>query len=371
MHTIFLGLGSNQGNIYDYLNGCIQKLFEEVGTVLKISPVYQSPSWGFEAADFHNCVIKMQTTLHPTQLLKAILRIEKALGRTRSNEEGYQSRAIDVDILLYDEEQINTKILQVPHPLMHQRKFVLQPLIDIAPQSEHPILEQTWEQLLETCEDTGTLIKQPKWLKHPKDSIAIDQYNYIAIEGNIGAGKTSLATMISNEFNAKLILERFKDNPFLPKFYAEPERYAFPLEMSFLADRYQQLLDDIKQYDLFTDFMIADYDRYKSLIFAQVTLQEEEFVLYKRLHKMMYSALPQPDLYVYLYQNTERLLKNIKKRGRSYEKDIQISYLDKINAGYLEFIKNQHQLNVKIIDISKLDFVKKREDFLKVLKQIM
>jgi len=140
--------------------------------------------------------------------------------------------------------------------------------------------------------------------------------------------------MISNEFNAKLILERFKDNPFLPKFYAEPERYAFPLEMSFLADRYQQLLDDIKQYDLFTDFMIADYDRYKSLIFAQVTLQEEEF-------------------------------------GRSYEKDIQISYLDKINAGYLEFIKNQHQLNVKIIDISKLDFVKKREDFLKVLKQIM
>ncbi|MFT6416333.1 MAG: deoxyadenosine/deoxycytidine kinase, partial [Dokdonia sp.] len=149
----------------------------------------------------------------------------------------------------------------------------------------------------------------------------------------------------------------------------EPERYAFPLEMSFLADRYQQLLDDLGQYDLFTDFMIADYDRYKSLIFSQVTLQEEEFVLYKRLHEMMYRDMPQPDLFVYLYQNTERLLINIKKRGRSYEKDIQPEYLEKINQGYLDFIKSQHQLNVKIIDISELDFVKNREDFLKVISQ--
>jgi deoxyadenosine/deoxycytidine kinase len=175
--------------------------------------------------------------------------------------------------------------------------------------------------------------------------------------------------MISREFNAKLILERFKDNPFLPKFYDEPERYAFPLEMSFLADRYQQLLDDIGQFDLFKDFMIADYDRYKSLIFAQVTLQEEEFVLYKRLHEMMYRDIPAPDLYIYLYQNTERLLENIKKRGRDYEKSIKPDYLEKINQGYLDFIKNQHHLNVKIIDISSLDFVKNREDYLEIISQ--
>jgi deoxyadenosine/deoxycytidine kinase len=113
--------------------------------------------------------------------------------------------------------------------------------------------------------------------------------------------------------------------------------------------------------------MIADYDRYKSLIFSQVTLQEEEYVLYKRLHEMMYRDMPQPDLYVYLYQNTERLLKNIKKRGRSYEKEIDANYLEKINQGYLDFIKSQHQLNVKIIDISDLDFVKNREDYLHVV----
>jgi len=364
-----LKLGSNQGNTYDYLNAGIQKLFEEVGAVLKISPVYQSPSWGFEAADFHNCVVKMQTLLSSKKLLKTILHIEETLGRTRNNEEGYQSRTIDIDILLYDEEQINTEQLKIPHPLLHQRKFVLQPLVDIDLELHHPVHRESMTALLESCDDTGVLTKQPKWLKHPKDNITIDRYNYIAIEGNIGAGKTSLATMISNEFNAKLILERFKDNPFLPKFYTEPERYAFPLEMSFLADRYQQLLDDIKQYDLFTDFMIADYDRYKSLIFAQVTLQEEEFILYKRLHEMMYRDLPQPDLYVYLYQNTERLLKNIRKRGRSYEKNIQPDYLEKINHGYLEFIKTQHHLNVKIIDISELDFVKNRRDFIEVLQQ--
>ena len=371
MHTIFLGLGSNQGNTYDYLNMAARLLFERVGSVLKISPVYRSAAWGFDGADFHNCVVHMHTHMSPEKLLKTVLAIEKIMGRKRLKEAGYASRIIDIDILFYDDLQHHTKKVIIPHPLMCQRKFVLQPLADIAPELTHPDFDKPISELLASCTDEGELIKQPKWLKNPKDNIALGQYNYIAIEGNIGAGKTSLATMIAQEFNAKLILERFKDNPFLPKFYAEPERYAFPLEMSFLADRYQQLLDDISQYDLFSDFMIADYDRYKSLIFAQVTLQEEEFILYKRLHEMMYRDLPQPDLYVYLYQNTERLLENIKKRGRSYEKDIKGEYLDKINTGYLEFIKTQHHLNVKIIDISSLDFIKRREDFLKVIEMFV
>lgn len=377
MHTIYLSLGSNQGNTYENLNNAIQFLFERVGRVLKISAVYQSPSWGFEAADFHNCVVKMETGLSPTKLLDACQDIEIRLGRKRQNEEGYQSRSIDIDILLYDDLVRDNSSLRIPHPLMKDRLFVLQPLCDIAsdvmiPTGDHSGPEsktKSCSSLLEECTDESVLTKQPKWLKNPKESADLRKYNYIVIEGNIGAGKTSLTQMISEEFNAKCILERFKDNPFLPKFYKEPERYAFPLEMSFLADRYQQLLDDIGQYDLFKDFMIADYDRYKSLIFSQVTLQEEEYVLYKRLHEMMYRDMPQPDLYVYLYQNTERLMRNIKKRGRSYEKDIQPDYLEKINQGYLDFIKTQHQLNVKIIDISDLDFVKNREDFLTVISQ--
>ncbi len=382
MNTAYLSLGSNQGNTYDHLNDAIQHLFERVGAVVKISPVYKSPSWGFEAPDFYNCVLKIQTTLSAKKLLTSVLAIEERLGRKRSESEGYQSRTMDIDIVLYNDDVIESDALQVPHPLMHKRLFVLQPLCDIAGDDVftafakllHPQRDaktsHSVKEVLERCADDSVLEKQPKWLKNPKDTLSLGSYNYIAVEGNIGAGKTSLATMISEEFNAKLILERYKDNPFLPKFYKEPERYAFPLEMSFLADRYQQLLDDIGQYDLFKDFMIADYDRYKSLIFSQVTLQEEEFVLYKRLHEMMYKDIPQPDLYIYLYQNTERLLANIKKRGRSYEKNIDPEYLRKINQGYLDFIKSQHNLNVKIIDVSELDFVKNREDFLSVLNQL-
>ena len=215
---------------------------------------------------------------------------------------------------------------------------MLYPLKDIAADYLHPILKKTLTQLTEETQDTSVIEKTSETLEKPK--FQLNLFNYLAIEGNIGAGKTSLATMISQDFKAKIITERFKDNPFLPKFYKDQARYAFPLEMSFLADRYQQLLDDISQYDLFSDFMVADYDVYKSLIFAKVTLQEEEYSLYKKLFNIMYKDLAKPDLYVYLYQNTDRLLQNIKKRGRSYEQDIPSDYLENINRGYLEFIKS-------------------------------
>ena len=140
--------------------------------------------------------------------------------------------------------------------------------------------------------------------------------------------------------------------------------------MSFLADRYQQLSDDLAQFDLFKDFVVADYHIFKSIIFAKVTLQEDEFRLYKTMFDIMYKDMPKPDLYVYLYQNTERLLANIKKRGRTYEQEIPAEYLEKINRGYLDYIKSQADLNVLIIDISDLDFVKKQQDYVFILNEI-
>ena len=153
----------------------------------------------------------------------------------------------------------------------------------------------------------------------------------------------------------------------MPKFYEDTQRYAFPLEMSFLADRYQQISDDLSQLDLFKDFIVSDYDVFKSLIFSKITLQEDEFMLYRKLFYLMYKDLRKPDLYVYLYQNTERLQENIKKRGRDYEQDIADEYLEKINAGYLEFLKTQTDFNVKIIDVSNRDFIENRNDYLWVL----
>ena len=137
-----------------------------------------------------------------------------------------------------------------------------------------------------------------------------------------------------------------------------------------MADRYQQISDDLSQLDLFKDFIVSDYDVFKSLIFSKVTLPEDEFKLYRKLFYLMYKDISKPELYIYLYQNTERLQENIKKRGRDYEQEIEDEYLEKINAGYLEFLKNQTAIKVKIIDISDKDFVKNREDYLWVLNEI-
>ncbi|MEM9649735.1 MAG: deoxynucleoside kinase, partial [Bacteroidota bacterium] len=176
--------------------------------------------------------------------------------------------------------------------------------------------------------------------------------------------------MIAEDFNAKLVLERFADNPFLPKFYKDQSRYAFPLEMSFLADRYQQFMDDTSQFDLFKSFMVSDYDIFKSLIFAKITLQEEEFNLYRKVFNFMYKEVKKPEIYLYLYQSTERLLENIKKRGRDYEQNISPSYLEKINQGYMDFIKGHPNQNSLILDMSDQDFVHNPADYESVLEAL-
>ena len=195
----------------------------------------------------------------------------------------------------------------------------------------------------------------------------MNRYNFITIEGTIGAGKTSLATMISQEYNAKLILEGFADNPFLPKFYKDADKYAFPLELSFLAERYQQLTEQLSKQDLFKDFTISDYFINKSLIFAQKTLQDDVFGLYSKLFHIINSSIPKPDLLVYLYVTVERLQENIKSRGRDYEQNIEADYLDKIQTGYFDFIKQHQEMRILVLDTNDIDFVKNPKDYKKII----
>lgn len=367
---VYIALGSNKGDKFNYLQLAVDKIHQKIGSIRLMSNVYETPALGFEGDDFLNACVLVETNIKPKKVLALLQGIEKELGRIPSSKDEYESRCIDLDILLFEDEKMEFKTLTIPHPEMHKRQFVLKPLNDIAKTEIHPEFNITIEELLLKCEDTSQLKVIQQRLNNPSADYDFSLYNYIAIEGNIGAGKTSLSSQMSKDFNAKLILERFADNPFLPKFYKEPQRYAFTLEMSFLADRYQQISDDLSQLDLFKDFIVSDYDVFKSLIFSKITLPEDEFMLYRKLFYQVYKDIPKPDLYVYLYQNTERLQENIKKRGRKYEKEIQDEYLDSINSGYIDFLKSHPEFNVKIIDISDKDFVKNREDYLWVLEQI-
>jgi 2-amino-4-hydroxy-6-hydroxymethyldihydropteridine diphosphokinase len=364
-----LSIGSNQGNRLENVQKCIQLIQLEIGTVFSVSKLYETPSWGFESDSFYNCVLAIHTSKSAQKLLSSCLKIEKKIGRIRSLHEGYQPRIIDIDVISFNNEIIQSANLIVPHPQMHERLFVLLPMKDLQLEFIHPILNKSTQDLIDSCNDKSSC-KAVINIDLPLGKYNLQQYNYIAIEGNIGAGKTTLAEKIAQDFNAKTVFERFADNPFLPKFYKDQNRYAFPLEMSFLADRYQQLSDDLAQFDLFKDFIVADYHIFKSLIFAKVTLQDDEFRLYKTLFDIIYKEMPKPDLYIYLYQNTDRLLQNIKRRGRSYEQEIPADYLDKINKGYLDYINTQANLNVLIIDVSDRDFVKNQIDYMFILDEI-
>lgn len=368
-HQVVLSIGSNQGNRLENIQNCIDLIHQNVGTVIQVSKLYETPAWGFESDAFYNCALLLHTNCSAYKILSQVLKVEKELGRIRLNQEGYQSRIIDVDVIAFDDEIIDSEKLQIPHPLMQNRNFVLLPMQDLKLNWKHPVLQKTISELIAVSPDES-VCSVVSDLKNPLSKIRLNQFNYIAFEGNIGAGKTTLAKKIAEDFNAKTVLERFADNPFLPKFYKDQNRYAFPLEMSFLADRYQQLSDDLAQFDLFKDFIVADYHIFKSLIFAKITLAEDEYRLYRNLFDIIYKEMPKPDLYIYLYQNTERLLQNIKKRGRNYEQNIEADYLEKINNGYLEYIKSQTDLNVLIIDVSDRDFVKKHEDYSYILDEI-
>ncbi|MCX6293126.1 MAG: deoxynucleoside kinase [Sphingobacteriales bacterium] len=194
-------------------------------------------------------------------------------------------------------------------------------------------------------------------------------YNFITIEGNIGAGKTTLANLLSEKLNARLILEEFAENPFLPKFYQNPEQHAFPLELFFLAERYKQLKDLLATRDIFQKITISDYLFTKCLLFAKVNLQSEEFRLYQKLFDIINPQIIQPDLLIYLHSPVSKLQQNIKKRNRSFEQGISDDYLFSIQENYTQYIK-QHNIKTVFVDVTHADFIN-NESHLKAILDIL
>lgn len=193
---------------------------------------------------------------------------------------------------------------------------------------------------------------------------------YIAIEGNIGSGKTTLSKLLAPLFNARLILEEFEENPFLANFYKDPERYGFSVEMSFLADRYHQLSSKLSHDDLFQPTIISDYTPFKSLIFSQANLSDKEYKLYRDFWNMSLGKLPKPDLVLYLSRPLASLKQNISKRGRTYEQNISESYLKSIGLKYDDYFKLYPQMQVLKVEADEYDFLKSKEDLNLVFQSI-
>lgn len=367
-NKVILSLGTNQGNRFLNIQNCIQMIHFQAGTVITISKIYETPSWGFASDAFYNCALLMHTSLSANTLLKKVLSIEKKLGRIRNSSSTYQSRIIDIDIIAFNEEIIENKTLQVPHPLMHQRNFVLLPMNDILPKWNHPILNKEISELLSDSND-ASVCKFVRNVDSEISKISFENIKYIAFEGNIGVGKSSLVQKLAEDLNANMVFERFVDNPFLAKFYEDKNRYALSLELSFFADRYKQLTEDFATLDETKSITIADYQIYKSLIFAKITLNEAEYSLYKSLFETLNSNISKPDLCIYLKQNTNCLLDNIKKRNRKYESSITSDYLEKIENSYLEYLHSKTEMNILIIDVSDRDFLKNQSDYVYVLEK--
>ena len=181
-------------------------------------------------------------------------------------------------------------------------------------------------------------------------------YHFVTIEGNIGAGKTTLAQLLAKKLNARLILEEFADNPFLAKFYENPSQYAFPVELFFMAERYKQQKELVNQQDLFQTITISDYLFTKCLLFAKVNLPDDEFRLYQRIFEIIHQQLTQPDLLIYLHSPVNKLQENIRKRNRPYEQKIPNDYLYNIQETYTHYIR-QHNMKTLYIDVTHADFL--------------
>ena len=195
--------------------------------------------------------------------------------------------------------------------------------------------------------------------------------NYIVVEGNIGAGKTSLSRMLAAELNGRLILEEFSDNPFLPLFYQNPERYAFPVELFFMTERHKQLQSLLIKGHLFQQYVVSDYTFSKTLLFAGQNLENEELRLFRKLFYTLNASFPKPNLLVYLHRSVNDLIENIHKRGRAYEKDISAEYLEKIQKAYFSFFEiAQSEMAILFMDLEGLDFVHNPCDYQLILKQL-
>lgn len=342
MNVVFLGLGGNMGDREAYLERTRTALEKECGVILKTSKIYETAAWGSNSdKKYLNQVIELHTHLSAQALLKKTLAIEKKLGRKRTKNRN-ASRTADIDLLFYNDLILKESDLELPHPRIHLRKFVLIPFCDIAKDFIHPELKKSVRTILKNCSDTLEV----------KQFVSEKKLKYICIEGNIGSGKSTLAKALSKKLKAKLILESFEDNALLALFYQNPARYSFPLEFSFLIQRFEQL---IQAHGKTEKTIVSDFNFHKCLWFAKVNLPVNEFRLFKKHFTAMAELLPEPDLLIHLSTSTKNLKQNIAARGRSYESGISNTYLRSLSGEYRKGLLALKQPKILEIIVKKYE----------------
>lgn len=333
MNVVFLSVGGNLGNRLENIAAAKAALGKTCGRILSASGIYETEPWGSSSGNkYLNCVMRLETGLSARQLLKKTMSIERRLGRKRGRTQ-YSDRTMDIDILFFNREVIDEEALQIPHPRLHLRNFVLVPLHEIEKKLVHPVLNKSIATLLKSC----------------KDKLAAVSYTppagprYICIEGNIGSGKSSLAKALAKKLKARLVSEKFEANPLLPLFYKDPGTYAFALELSFLLERFRQLKEEVL---LSRQVVVSDFSFYKSLWFAGANLPAKELKLFKKQFNALAAMLPEPDLVICLDTDLKNLKQNIQKRGRPYELGIK--------GGYLKLVGKKYRIGIQTLNIKKL-----------------
>ena len=366
MSKAFISLGANEGKRLENIQEAVTRIQNKIGNVTALSSIYQTPSMGFDGPDFLNACIEIDTGLSPLDLLDKLLDIERAMGREPSTQRGYQSRPIDLDLLFYEEQIINTLDLILPHPRIAQRNFVLHPLNEINPKLVHPILRKNIIDLLSISPDKTKPKKIPLSDWSPAFSI---KREILIFEGNIGVGKTSLAQKIAKQYRLPFLQENFKKNPFLKKFYEDPVTYALEVENHFMEDRFQQFLafvNDIKG----TSGGVADHSIFRSLVFAKINLSPSDFDAFKKHYLERSKTFSFPVKVIFLKHTFDRLKKNIIRRGRAYEQKISIEYLKKIERGYQSFFIHESKFDFCTIDLTDLDYLKEEDAYQIILLRI-
>ena len=366
MNKAYISLGSNQGQRIQGIRNAVVQIQKRIGVLTNLSSIYETPAWGFEGPNFLNACIGIQTGLKPMEVLENLLAIEQQMGRKRSLERAYRSRTLDLDLLFYEDQVIDNENLKLPHPRLELRKFILCPMCEIDPDFLHPRLGKSLSNLLRICKDSSHAKKLP--LEHWSPNTLIEE-QMLVFEGNIGVGKTSLAQKISRDYQVLSLMENFSKNPYLKKFYDQPESFSLSLENYFLENRFRQF-NNFLQVTATKKIAVADHSLFKSLIFAKINLSPSNFSDFEKKFERLSAKLFFTQRVIFLYQPIKKLMQQIENRGRSYERKITGDYLEKIEEGYHNFQNTELSFPYQNIDLTDFDFVNDERAYQIILQRI-